>query len=353
MSNNMNKVLLEMRHITKTYPNVVANNDVSIKLYENEILAIVGENGAGKTTLMKILYGLEKADKGEIYIKEESVICRNPSDAMRLGIGMLQQHFMLFGSMTVAENIVFQNEPRNGLFFDKKETIRIIKELSCQYGLEVDPNAIVEECPVGLQQRIEILKILYQNVDIIIFDEPSAVLTPLEVEELLKTMEQLCSMGKSIILITHKLSEVMAISYRVVVMRDGQVVAESKTDETDLETLSFHVVNRQLNPQSINSQPQGRSILEVKNLSLKTSGGKEVLSHVDMHVNSGEIVGVAGVSGNGQSELVRCITGLQEYDSGEVYVDGCPVVNGSVSKTREAGLSYIPEDRYMWGSAGN
>lgn len=349
--NNSKNVLLEMRHITKTYPNVVANDDVSIKLFKNEILAIVGENGAGKTTLMKILYGLEKADSGEIYFKGKQVVCKNPSETMKLGIGMLQQHFMLFGSMTVAENIVYQNEPHNSVFFDKRESIRVVEELSRRYALDVDPTATVEQCPVGLQQRIEILKILYQNADIIIFDEPSAVLTPLEVEDLLKTMEQLCKMGKSIILITHKLSEVMAVSDRVIVMRDGQVVAESITRDTDIFTLSFHVINRQLKAHSIKPKQHGRTMLHIKNLYLKNSSGKEVLRDINIHVDSGEIVGIAGVSGNGQTELVRCITGIENYDGGEIYIKGARVEKGSVNKTRAAGLSYIPEDRYLWGSA--
>ena len=343
--------ILEMRHITKSYPNVTANKDVSIKLYPDEILAIVGENGAGKTTLMKVLYGLEKADAGEVLYKNQPVDFRNPSEAMKLGIGMVQQHFMLFGSMTVAENIVYQNEPRKSVFFKKNEAIKIVEDLSKKYSLEVDPNAIVENCPVGLQQRIEILKILYQNAETIIFDEPTAVLTPLEVENLLTTMRRLRDMGKSIILITHKLSEVMAISDRVVVMRDGAVVTESDTNKTDIDTLSFHVVNRRIKHHPIPAPHIGSPLLEVKDLTLLSTGGKKVLNEISMHVDSGEIVGIAGVSGNGQSELVECITGLEKYDSGKIKICGKLASNGSVYINRNLGIAHIPEDRYSMGCA--
>lgn len=343
--------ILEMHHITKSYLNVTANKDVSIKLFPNEILAIVGENGAGKTTLMKILYGLEKPDKGEIIYKGQPVAFRSPSEAIKLGIGMVQQHFMLFGSLTVAENIVYQNEPHNSIFFKKNEAIQIVEDLSKKYSLQVDPNEVVDICPVGLQQRIEILKILYQNAETIIFDEPTAVLTPLEVENLLATMRWLSKMGKSIILITHKLSEVMAISDRVVVMRDGAVVAESDTNKTDIDTLSFHVVNRQIEHVPISAPNIGSPLLEVKDLTLLSTDGKKVLNEISLHVNSGEIVGIAGVSGNGQSELVECITGLVKFDSGKINIGGKPATNGSVLKNRALGIAHIPEDRYSMGCA--
>ena len=208
-------MLLEMRNIVKTYGNVVANNKVNINLNKGEILAVVGENGAGKSTLVKTIYGL----------------------AMQQGIGMVQQHFMLFESMTVAENIVYKNEMKKGIFFDYKNNIKVVEDLSKRYMLQVDPSAIVGECPVGLQQRVEILKTLYQNADVIIFDEPSAVLTPIEVDELLKTMKQLAKLGKSLIIITHKLHEVMEVADRVVVMRLGEVVAERLKKDTNVEEL--------------------------------------------------------------------------------------------------------------------
>lgn len=349
---NVDIPLVEMRHITKAFSTVVANDDVSITLYEGEILAIVGENGAGKTTLMRILYGLEKPDKGDILFKGHTAHLKGPLDAIQLGIGMLQQHFMLFDSMTVAENVTYNNEKHRSIFIDKEQNNRLVAELSKRYGLPVDPTLTIAQCSVGTQQKVEILKILYQNADIIIFDEPSAVLTPLEVEELLETIRNLCQIGKSIILITHKLNEVMAISDRVVVMRDGRVVAESKTQDIDLETLSFHVVNRELKHFKISAHPPGRPLLEIKDLFLKNNKGKQILSHVSLNVKSGEIIGLAGVSGNGQTELAHCVAGLTPYDKGRILINGHLNPPGSVRQSRDAGLSHIPDDRYLWGSAG-
>ena len=324
-------MILEMKNIVKTYGNVVANNKVNINLNKGEILAVVGENGAGKSTIMKILYGLEKPDSGEIFINGKKMNFHNPSDSMAQGIGMVQQHFMLFESMTVAENIVYKNEMKKGVFFDYKKNIQMVEELSKRYMLKVDPNAIVEDCPVGLQQRVEILKTLYQNADIIIFDEPSAVLTPIEVDELLKTMKQLAKMGKSLIIITHKLHEVMEVADRVVVMRLGQVVAEKLKKDTSVEELSYLMVGRQIANRVIPEKETKEVLLEVKDLTL--------------------IVGIAGVSGNGQSELIRCITGLEKVDGGKVTIDKKDITNKTVMNIREAGIAHIPEDRYMWGSA--
>ena len=227
-------MVFEMKHITKTYDTVVANDDVSLHLNQGEILSIVGENGAGKSTIMKILYGLERPDSGEIIVGGRPRRFHNPSDAMAVGIGMVQQHFMLFEQMTVAENIVFKNELKKGPFMDMGRTVETVRQLSERYELKIDPLARIADCPVGLRQRVEILKILYQNAGIIIFDEPSAVLTPLEVEALLETIRGLARAGKSIVLITHKLQEVMAVSDRVYVMRQGRVVAERMAAETDI-----------------------------------------------------------------------------------------------------------------------
>ena len=235
-------MIFEMKHITKTYDSVVANDDVSLHLNPGEILSIVGENGAGKSTIMKILYGLEKPDSGEIIVGRAPRHFHNPSDAMAAGIGMVQQHFMLFEQMTVAENIVFKNELRKGLFMDMDKAVETVRQLSDRYGLKIDPKARIADCPVGLRQRVEILKILYQNAEIIIFDEPSAVLTPLEVEALLDTIRGLAKAGKSIVLITHKLQEVMAVSDRVYVIRQGRVVAERMAAETDMEELAMLMV---------------------------------------------------------------------------------------------------------------
>lgn len=344
-------MLLEMKNITKTYGNVTANNNVSISLDKGEILAIVGENGAGKSTIMKILYGLEKPDSGEILLNGQKVEFHSPSDAMKQGIGMIQQHFMLFDSLTVAENIVYKKEAKRSFFFDRKKNIEIVESLSSQYGLVVDPKVLIKDCPVGLQQRVEILKVLYQDADIIIFDEPSAVLTPIEVEELLKTMKYLASLGKSLIIITHKLDEVMAVADRIVVMRTGEVVDEKMKLETNVEELSEAMIGRQILTRQIVEKEQGKRLLEVKDLVLQDETGKNVLNGINLHVNSGEIVGIAGVSGNGQSELIRCITGLQHSDSGTVLIDNQNITNKKVYEIREAGIAHIPEDRYLWGSA--
>ena len=343
-------MVFEMKHITKTYDTVVANDDVSLHLNRGEILSIVGENGAGKSTIMKILYGLEKPDSGEIIVGGKTQRFNNPSDAMAVGIGMVQQHFMLFEQMTVAENIVFKNELKNGPFMDMNRTVETVRQISERYELKIDPLARISDCPVGLRQRVEILKILYQNAEIIIFDEPSAVLTPLEVEALLETIRGLARAGKSIVLITHKLQEVMAVSDRVYVMRQGRVVAERMAAETDIRELAMLMVGHPLASYEIDPPKPGETLLETQGLRL-TENGREVLSDISLHVNAGEIVGIAGVSGNGQSALIRCITGLEKSSGGRVLVCGRDVTNRSVREIRDAGLAHISEDRYVWGSA--
>jgi general nucleoside transport system ATP-binding protein len=346
-----NNILLEMKNIYKTYGHVQANDDVSIRLKKGDILAIIGENGAGKSTLMKILYGLEKQDHGDIFIQGEHVQINKPVDALGLGIGMLQQHFMLFESLTVAENIVYNKEHRKGIFYDRKKNNQIVRELSERYQLKVDPEEIISNYPVGLQQRVEILKILYQNPEIIIFDEPSGILTPLEVEELLKNMKALKALGKTIILITHKLREVLKVADHVVVMRSGRVVYETNIDNTNEDELSFQIVGHKLEDQEIKKSTPGDKLLEVENLVLRDERGKTILDHMSFHVNRGEIVGIAGVSGNGQSELVRCITGLLKSNSGSIRLNHQEIANHLVNDIRNAGLSHIPEDRFLWGSA--
>lgn len=343
--------LLEMRNITKTYGRVVANDDVSLTLEKGEILAVVGENGAGKSTLMKVLYGLERPDAGEIFLNGARVQLKSPSDAMRLGIGMVQQHFMLFDPMTVSENIVFNNEISRRGFYDRKANIETVRKLCETYGLFVDPLMKVEDCPVGTQQRVEILKTLHQNAEIIIFDEPSAVLTPGEVDELLATMKKLAALGKSLILITHKLNEVMAAADRVMVMRAGKRVAERQKTATSAEELSYLMIGRQILNQEPRHMEPGAEVLSVSHLSMGSVSGKKVLDDITIHVRAGEIVGIAGVSGNGQSELVRCIAGLETEYVGAVKVCGTDVSKKNVNTVRKAGLTHIPEDRYLWGSA--
>ena len=341
-----------MKHITKEYGALRANDNVDLSLREGEILAVVGENGAGKSTLMKILYGLEKPTEGEIYIDGELQKFHSPHDAMEKKIGMVQQHFMLLPPCTVAENIVYGREPKKGgIFFDRRRAVEITQELCEKYGLHIDPNLTISDCPVGLQQRIEILKVLYQDAGIIIFDEPSAVLTPQEVTELLKTIKRLATMGKSIIIITHKLNEVMEVADRVMVMRQGKRIKEMAKAETSIEEMSFLMVGRRIVEQTVPAQETKGIVLEVNDLMLAGSDEKNILDHLSIHVDAGEIVGLAGVSGNGQSELIECLTGLTPITSGDILICNKSVVGRTVGEIREAGCACIPEDRYLWGCA--
>lgn len=252
---------------------------------------------------------------------------------------------MLFDTFTVAENIVYGKEPKKGsLFFNRNKAVEIVKELSEKYGLEIDPTLKVNECPVGLQQRVEILKVLYQDADIIIFDEPSAVLTPQEVSELIKTMKNLAAMGKSLIIVTHKLQEVMDVSDRVMIMRSGKFVKEMPTSETSIEEMSFLMVGRRIIDKEVKEQATTGKVLDIENLVLHGEGGKNVLDGLSMNVEAGEIVGIAGVSGNGQSELIECITGLKPFDGGEVRLLETDIKGKSVGQIREAGCACIPED---------
>ncbi len=345
-------MLLEMKHITKVYGNLYANDDVHLSLNQGEILAVIGENGAGKSTLMKILYGLEQPTEGEIYINGQLQRFRSPHDAMAKKIGMVQQHFMLFKTCTVAENIVYGSEPRKKkIFFDREKAVKITEELCEKYGLYIDPRRIVGDCPVGLQQRVEILKVLYQNADIIIFDEPSAVLTPQEVHELLNTMKKLAGMGKSIIIITHKLHEVMEVADRVMVMRQGKYVTEMNKKDTNIEEMSYLMVGRRIVTTKVEPQETTGVVLDIDNLVLNSGEGKNILDGFNMHVDAGEIVGVAGVSGNGQPELIQCITGLMKPTSGRISLAGEDITGKTVGEIREAGCACIPEDRYLWGCA--
>lgn len=344
-------MLIRMNNITKTYGPLVANNDVSLTLEKGEILAVVGENGAGKSTLMKILYGLERFDSGEILINDAKVDFRSPHDAIAHGIGMVQQHFMLFPPFTAAENIVYAHEPKNGLLFDRKKAVLRTEELSKRYGLQIDPNAKVADCPVGIQQRIEILKVLHQGVDIIIFDEPSAVLTPQEIDDLLQTIRDLKAAGKSIILITHKLAEVMAVADRVMVMRAGKVVKQMDCKDTSIDEMSYLMVGHEIHPREVEKVKSGSTCLSVENLVLSGIGSKKLLDGLSLHTDFGEIVGIAGVSGNGQSELIECITGLKHPDSGMISIAGTDITGKSTSDIRKAGCACIPEDRYFSGSA--
>lgn len=346
-------VLLEMDRITKQYGTFTANDQVSFSLNEGEIHAIVGENGAGKTTLMRILYGMEQATSGTIRIRGKESQFTSPAQAIASGIGMVHQHFMLFPSRTVAENIVIGKEPSKGIVFDRRRAVEVVRELTEKYRMSVDALKKVEDCPVGTQQRVEILKVLYNGADIIILDEPTAVLTPLEVGELLITLKSLAAQGKSIIIITHKLHEVMEVADRITVLRSGKVTGTLTRDETNVEEISRLMVGRELVGINRRERRIGTPIMQADGIFVRGEAGKPLLDHVSFQVNSGEIVGIAGVSGNGQSELIQAITGLLPIDQGSVTLSGKNVTNRSAREIRESGLAHIPEDRYLWGAAKN
>ncbi|MFC4403507.1 ABC transporter ATP-binding protein [Gracilibacillus xinjiangensis] len=345
-------MLLELNGITKKYGDFTANDHINFSLNEQEIHAIVGENGAGKTTLMRMLYGMEKPTSGEIVVSGKKQNIESPNDAIALGIGMVHQHFMLFPPFTIAENVVFHNEPKKGWRYDRKKAADEVAQLAAKFGMNIDPLQIAGDAPVGIQQRVEILKVLYQGADVIILDEPTAVLTPIEVKDLLASLRELVRMGKSIILITHKLNEVMEVSDRVTVLRDGKVTGTLSTKETNPEELSSLMVGRELKANPLPEQETGSEVLSVTNIRMKDKDTeKKLLDNVTFQVHHGEIVGIAGVSGNGQSELIQAITGLAPIENGSVRLNGTDLSNKTVKQIRDAGLSHIPEDRYLWGAA--
>jgi simple sugar transport system ATP-binding protein len=345
-------MLLQMEGITKRYGSLIANDRVDFSLQEGEVHALVGENGAGKSTLMRILYGEEQPSEGRIIVGGRERVFATPSDAIAAGIGMVHQHFMLFPSFTVAENIVIGREPKAGVKFDRKAAAEHVKTLSEKFGMPVDPWAKVADCPVGVQQRIEILKVLNQGAKIIILDEPTGALTPLEVEWLLKAIKRLAKQGISFILISHKLNEVLGSADRITVLRDGKVIGSVKASDTDAAALSRMMVGRELAKFERKPVVPGEAILTVDNVTvLGDRGTKPLLDRVSLTVRAGEIVGIAGVSGNGQSELLQVVSGLRRVHSGKVTLGGKDVTGLSAGEFRRAGLAHIPEDRYLWGSA--
>jgi ABC-type uncharacterized transport system ATPase subunit len=343
--------LLAVHQITKQYGDFTANDKINFDLVPGEVHAIVGENGAGKTTLMKMLYGLEKPSGGSIKLRGQEITLNSPMDAIARGIGMVHQHFMLFQNFSVTENITAGHETSKSIWFNRKKAAESVTEISKTYGMPVDPHAKISECSVGMQQRVEILKVLYQGADIIILDEPTAVLTPIEVSELLSAIRGLAKQGKSIILITHKLHEVMAVSDRVTVLRSGRVTGSMLTAETDVEQLATLMVGRELKGVSSAVIEPGNVVLDVKNLSISGSKDKLLLDDIRFQVRSREIVGIAGVSGNGQSELIQALSGLRAVDKGEVVLRQASLTGLSAREIREKGLAHIPEDRYLWGAA--
>ncbi|MFE0558599.1 ABC transporter ATP-binding protein [Paenibacillus sp. NPDC058910] len=343
-------MLLQMDNITKKYGEFSANRGIDFSLRAGEVHAIVGENGAGKTTLMRILYGMEQPTSGTIRLNGKEVSFASPEGAIQGGIGMVHQHFMLFPTFTIAENIVIGNEPGSGARFDRKQGVKIVEGLCDQYGMKVDPRAIVSSSAPGVQQRVEILKVLYQGAEIIILDEPTGVLTPLEVQELLDAIKQLSKQGKSFILISHKLNEVLDVADRITVLRDGAVTGVVEKGNTDAHQLSRLMVGRELIELDRKPITPGEKVLEVSDVSIRGTKGKPVLDEVNLEVRAGEVVGIAGISGNGQSELLQVISGLAQPDNGRIAVSGKDVTGMSTRAIREHGLAHIPEDRYVWGA---
>ena len=341
--------MLELRRITKTFGSVIANNDVSLTVHKGTIHAIVGENGAGKSTVMRIAYGFYNADSGEILVDGNVVPIRKPSDAIALGIGMVHQHFMLVDTMTVAENIILGAETGSAAKLDLDEANSKIKKLSEELKLGVNPEAYIEDLSVGQQQRVELLKALYRNAELLILDEPTAVLAPQEVDELFAILRRMKEQGKTIIIITHKLEEVLAISDEVTVMRDGKSVGNVKTSETNAQQLAHLIVGRDvlLRVEKTDANPHD-VVLEVKGLSISGKNGLAV-DNVSFTVRSGEIVGIAGIEGNGQTELMEALAGLLKTTGGSVEFAGRDVTNLSARQLKELGIANIPEDRHKRG----
>ncbi len=343
--------MLELRKITKTFGNVVANNDVSINIEKGTIHAIVGENGAGKSTVMRIAYGFYAADSGEILVDGKTVSIKNPHDAIALGIGMVHQHFMLVDTMTVAENIILGAETGGAANLDLEKANKDILALSNELRLGVNPKAFIEDLSVGAQQRVELLKALYRDAKLLILDEPTAVLTPQEVEDFFNILRQMKAQGKTIVIITHKLEEVLAISDDVTVMRDGKTVGNVKTSETNAKDLARMIVGRDvlLRVEKTDAEPQ-ETVLKVQNLTVKNAHG-EALNSISFEVRKGEIVGIAGIEGNGQTELIEAIAGLVPSSklSGNIELFGKNITTTNARTRKELGIAHIPEDRHKRG----
>lgn len=343
---------IEMKGMTKFFAStdVLANDHVDFSVESGEVHALVGENGAGKTTLMNILYGLIKSDSGEIFVDSQKVHINFPDDAINHGIGMVHQHFKLVPSFTVAQNILLGMEPNRVGFLNQQKENELVNEVANKYNLPVDPAARIRDLSVGMQQRVEILKVLQRNVKILVLDEPTAVLTPQEVNELITVIRGLSEMGYTIIFITHKLIEVMQVADRVSVMRGGKMMGTKKISETSIPELARMMVGREvLLTVEKKKIKRGEVVLEVRDISVADVNGLAAISHVSFQVHKGEIVAIAGVSGNGQTELVEVISGMNSLDGGEIIFKGEPVNQASVGERRDMGMAHIPEDRMVVG----
>ena len=349
--NNAPEYVIEMLHITKEFPGIKANDDITLQLRRGEIHALLGENGAGKSTLMSVLFGLYQPDQGEIRKDGKPVKINNPNDATALHIGMVHQHFKLIDVFTVLDNIILGAEDTKLGFLSKKKARQKVLELSERYGLKVDLDAKIEDITVGMQQRVEILKMLYRDNEVLIFDEPTAVLTPQEIDELMKIMKGLAAEGKSILFITHKLAEIMAVADRCSVLRKGNYIGTVNTADTNQAELSRMMVGRDVQL-VVDKQPAIPTdpVLTVKDLSVKSKlYNREAVKDVSFTVRAGEIVCIAGIDGNGQSELVHAITGLEKASKGNINLLGEDITAAPIRKRAKAGMAHIPEDRHKHG----
>lgn len=342
--------VVEMRGISKFFPGIVANDKVNFNLAKGEIHALLGENGAGKSTLMSILFGIYRPDEGKILVKGQEVDITSPNKAHDLGIGMVHQHFKLVENFTITQNIMLGRETKRGIFLDQESARQRVVALSEQYGLNVDPDAKIEDVSVGMQQRVEILKVLYRDADIIILDEPTAVLTPQEIDELITILRNFCAEGKSVVLITHKLKEIMAVADRVTVLRRGKYITTVNTSDTNEADLASLMVGRPVSFEIAKAPLKlGDTVLEVKDLKVKDARGHLALKGVSLEVKAGEILGLAGVDGNGQTELIEAIAGLNPVESGSIRILGQEVTAASIRQRTESGLAHIPADRQKFG----
>ena len=346
--------MLEMRGIVKRFPGVIASDHVDFDVLPGEVHTLLGENGAGKSTLMKILYGLYQADEGELLLQGEKVEIHSPTDAIERGIGMIHQHFMLVETLTVAENVALGLKSSRGALTDLDVVSERIDELADRYGLELDPSAVVWQLSVGQRQRIEIIKALYREAQLLILDEPTAVLTPQEVDQLFETLRQMTADGRGLIFISHKLHEVLALSDRITVLRHGRVTGNTTAEGATRQSLAEMMVGRQV--KLAPDKPPvaaGEAALEIRGLTVMSDRGLEAVRSLDLEVKRGEILGIAGVSGNGQRELAQAIAGLRPAENGSVHIAGKDVTNRPSAETRAAGLAYVSEARMREGAIGD
>jgi simple sugar transport system ATP-binding protein len=346
----MDKKAIEMKNITKKFGDFTANDNIDLTVHKGEIHALLGENGAGKSTLMNVLYGLYAPTSGDIYIDGKKVSITNPNVAIKNGIGMVHQHFMLVDTFTVVENIILGMETTNGAVLDIKKATKNVEEISKKYGLLVDPHAKIQDISVGMQQRVEILKALYRGADILILDEPTAVLTPQEIDELINIIHSLADQGKTIIIITHKLKEIKAVADYCTIIRRGKKIDTVKVEDVNEENLAEMMVGREVSfvtdKKPVN---RGKKILDINDILIKDNRKLNAVNGLSLELHSGEILGIAGVDGNGQSELIEGITGLRHIESGNVILDGKDITNKTPFEIINSGLSNIPEDRQKRG----